>query len=222
MAFKNFLLYSAALLSSIASAAPVGCQAVRVISVRGTNEVYGASSLLAIYGAIAAAVPGTVLQGTPYPAIMDDSNWSVYGGSVTAGVGSLQGIIKSAVDACPQMKIVLLGYSQGANVVGDALCSSTVTGMAPLAPNYADNIAAVAMFGDPTHINGQPFMIGGATRNGMVPRTSNSVCAPYTNKIASFCHPNDPVCDTGDDISQHLNYSPELGAEVAQFVASKL
>lgn len=113
MAIRSMLGAAAVLLAGIASAAPTNCMApVRVISVRGTNEVFGQSTLKGLFSDILGNGIGAVLQGTPYPAVMDDANWGVYGGSVTAGVQSLQGIIAGAVQQCPNQKLVLVGYSQ--------------------------------------------------------------------------------------------------------------
>lgn len=114
MAFQQmFTILSILTFSLFASAAPTNCNAaVRVISVRGTDEVFGHSVLQDVFTAVLESGVKAVLQGTPYPAIMDNSDWSVYGGSVQAGVDSLQGIIKSAVAQCPDQKIVLIGYSQ--------------------------------------------------------------------------------------------------------------
>lgn len=56
----------------------------------------------------------------------------------------------------------------------------------------------------------------------MIPRTSNTQCAPYTDRIVSYCHAGDPVCANGGDISQHLNYIQANGGDAAAFIASKV
>jgi len=54
-----------------------------------------------------------------YPALYD--NATIYEASVYVGVQNLAQQVKYQVERCPRQKLVLLGYSQGAQVVGDAL-----------------------------------------------------------------------------------------------------
>jgi hypothetical protein len=228
MAVQNMLaLLSILLLSVFTAAAPLTCgNAVRVISVRGTFEVLGESVLRDVFSAILGSGANAVLEGTPYPAVMDVNNpvgdFAEYQGSVEQGVQSLQGIIQNVANTCPNQKIVLIGYSQGANVIADALCGPRVATSPALASNYGDHIAAVVMFGDPTHVGSQSFTQGGATSSGEQARMSNIECAPYTDRMVSFCHPNDPICASGNDISEHLDYMPELDFAAAAFVMSKV
>ena len=78
------------------------------------------------------------------------------------------------------------------------------------------------MIGDPSHIMGQPFVYDGPGGNGMVPRYVNSQCAPYTGRIASYCHPTDPVCASGGDWNAHTTYQAQDKWAAAAFVASKV
>lgn len=51
-------------------------------------------------------------------------------------------LIEEYVAACPSSKIVLLGYSQGAQVVGDTLCGTSSSGFtqsSALASKYSSN-----------------------------------------------------------------------------------
>lgn len=223
---KTALFSAASLLLTIpfTTAAPTNCMAaVRVISVRGSNEPFGGSVLREVFSSILFKGMNAVLQGTPYPAQMGSD--AVYGNSVTTGVYSLQGIIKSAVEQCPNQKIVLMGYSQGAEVIGDALCSSTASTTQQLSSQYADNIKAIVLWGDPAHVVGQSFVEGpGAEQNGMVPRYNNPQCAPYTDRIRSYCH-QDTVCATGAGFQwqEHLNYfDGGDNTDAASFVLSKV
>jgi len=60
-----------------------------------------------------------------YPALDRNStgalSQTVYASSLLAGIANLTKQITIQAQACPQQKLVLLGYSQGANLIGDAL-----------------------------------------------------------------------------------------------------
>lgn len=65
--------------------------------------------------------------------------------SETSGVNAMRPLIEQYVDACPGRPIALLGYSQGAQVVGDIVCGNSETGAewksdisSPLTGKYAD------------------------------------------------------------------------------------
>jgi hypothetical protein len=64
-----------------------------------------------------------------------------YGDSVDAGITELQSYLKQRHAECPNARIILGGYSQGAQVVGQAL-----TG---LSSDIQSKIDFVALFGDP-------------------------------------------------------------------------
>jgi acetylxylan esterase len=51
-----------------------------------------------------------------YPATLTN-----YPASSASGVAALKTMLTNQANACPQQKIVLMGYSQGAQVVGDVI-----------------------------------------------------------------------------------------------------
>ena len=79
------------------------------------------------------------VQGVDYPA--DAAGNAAMGGT---GGPKMAALVNQALQQCPDTKIILGGYSQGAMVVHNAL--NTIDG---------SKIAAVAAFGDP--MNGQSF-----------------------------------------------------------------
>ena len=79
------------------------------------------------------------VQGVDYPA--DAAGNAAMGGT---GGPKMAALVKQALEQCPDTKIILGGYSQGAMVVHSAL--NSIDG---------SKIAAVAAFGDP--MNGQSF-----------------------------------------------------------------
>ena len=109
-------------------------------------------------------------------------------------------------ESCPQTKMVLGGYSQGAAVV-DIL---TATGRpilgftSPLPETVADHIAAVAVVGNPSNRIGDPVALSPL----------------YGSKAVDLCHGADPVCSTGDDIPAQSSYvEAGMTTQAAQFVA---
>jgi cutinase len=120
--------------------------------------------------------------------------------------------IKSTAAACPNTKIVLGGYSQGASIV-DIVAGIPVGGIkwgSALPPELANNVAAVATFGDVADRAG-----------GSLPTQS----AMFGSKAIDLCNPNDPICHAGpgNDWSGHTEgYIPVYTTQAAAFVASKL
>jgi cutinase len=120
--------------------------------------------------------------------------------------------IKSTVAACPNTKIVLGGYSQGASIVNivAGIPVAGITWGSALPPELADNVAAVATFGDVADRAG-----------GSLPSQS----ALFGGKAIDLCNPNDPICHAGpgNEWSGHTEgYVPVYTTQAAAFVASKL
>lgn len=120
--------------------------------------------------------------------------------------------IKSMVSSCPDTKIVLGGYSQGASVI-NIVAGNPLGGITwgdPLPPEYADNVAAVVTFGDV------------ATRTGESLSTQSTLLG---SKAIDLCNPNDPICHAGpgNEWSGHTEgYIPVYTTQAAAFVAAKL
>ena len=49
-----------------------------------------------------------------------------------------------------------------------------------------------------------------------------AACAPYADRIASYCDANDPFCASGSDINVHLGYFAEYDNAAASFVVGKV
>ena len=116
------------------------------------------------------------------------------------------------METCPNTKIVLGGYSQGATVM-DIVAGVPIGGInfgSTLPPQYANNIAAVVTFGDVADRAG-----------GSLPTQS----AMLGSKAADYCNPNDPICHAGqgNEWSGHTEgYVPVYTTQAAAFVAPKL
>jgi cutinase len=109
------------------------------------------------------------------------------------------------MDNCPDTRLVLGGYSQGAAVIDviAAVPFPAVGFNAPLPPNAPDHIAAVAVFGNPSAKLGLPM-------------TASPV---YGSRAIDLCNPNDPVCTDGESIEAHRAYDGGPANQAAGFVA---
>lgn len=111
---------------------------VHMIVARASTEETGIGSLLTpLVETLEAYLPGSDAVAVDYPASLIE-----YGDSVNAGVTDMTNLIETYVASCPDSKIVLLGYSQGAQVVGDTVCGTTSNGFtqtSALSSKYSDN-----------------------------------------------------------------------------------
>jgi cutinase len=191
--------------SAVASADD--CPDVEVIFARGTNEPPG-------LGRVGDAFVDSLRQQTGLNIDTYGVNYAASKLQLHGGDGANDAInrVKQAVAKCPNTKIVLGGYSQGASVI-DIVAGVPIGGInwgSSLPPEYANNIAAVATFGDIADRAG-----------GTLPTQS----AMLGSKAIDLCNPNDPICHAGpgNEWSGHTEgYVPVYTTQAAAFVASKL
>ncbi|KAK8131390.1 hypothetical protein PG984_007828 [Apiospora sp. TS-2023a] len=232
------ILVSALALAQAAVAAPsvmhprqANCTNVQVFVARGSlEEIPGRQ------GKLVDAVCGTMPAGTTcgstdiqYPATFD-----AYCKSVGSGVSFALKAIEAYAAACPDSKMVLTGYSQGAHLMGDVLsgagglipnqnCTQATT--APLAAAAAKKVMAVTLFGDVRHTGNQTYNLAeGAGKSGILPRKGAQLTGlnVHSDKIHSWCNGQDPVCSSGNDMDQHLTYFDQFTPDAAAFIKSKL
>ncbi|ORA85256.1 cutinase [Mycobacterium malmoense] len=184
------------------------CPDAEVIFARGTNEPPG-------LGRVGDAFVDSLRQQTggmsidTYGVNYAASKLQLHGGD---GANDTINRVKQTVQKCPNTKIVLGGYSQGASVM-DIVAGVPIGGIdwgSSLPPEYANNIAAVVTFGDVADRAG-----------GSLPTAS----AMLGSKAIDLCNPNDPICHAGpgNEWSGHTEgYVPVYTTQAAAFVASKL
>jgi cutinase len=137
------------------------------------------------------------------------SKLQLHGGD---GANDVINQVKQTVSSCPNTKIVLGGYSQGASVI-DIVAGVPIGGInwgSSLPPELANKVAAVVTFGDVADRAG-----------GSLPTQS----AMFGSKAIDRCNPNDPICHAGpgNEWSGHTEgYVPVYTTQAAAFVASKL
>jgi hypothetical protein len=93
------------------------CPDVHLIVARGSAEAPGYGLQTDIVRKVRQAIPDSTSEAIIYPAGLFD-----YDPSVRAGYKAVNAALSSYVQACPKSKILLAGYSQGAQIIGDTLC----------------------------------------------------------------------------------------------------
>ena len=227
-----FALAVASCLASAAAVAPVagavtapsgGCAAVNIITARASTEAAGEGITASLVTQIVDSSKQTVSrEAVVYPATLTN-----YASSESQGVTNAEQELTTAVQNCPNQKEVLLGYSQGAEVAMDVVAGNSEVGtVQPVATSISGHVVALANFGDPGHVVGQPWDLGTATVGGLFPRHSAQLqlLAAFggSSKIAAWCDANDPYCASGFNLETHLTYLNRYQNAAASFVLSKI
>jgi cutinase len=178
-----------------------GCPDAEVVFARGTGEPVGPGGPgQAFTDSLTGQLPGKSVNLYPvnYPATNN------YADSARAGAGDAVAHVQGTATNCPNTKIVLGGYSQGAGVMD--MTSQQ------LSPQVANHVAAVALFGNPQSSYAKQLS------DNQIPPINPS----YGPKTIEICLPDDEICAEGGNIIAHLGYVPGATDQAATFVAHKL
>lgn len=122
------------------------CGSLTVLFARGTTEPGTLGIIVGpqLFAALKTGLNGDVsLQGVSYPATREGNlNRGQDGGPEMARLANL------ALKNCPNTKLALVGYSQGAMVVRNAVSVSGID---------SDKVAAIVQFGDPRTFTPLPY-----------------------------------------------------------------
>lgn len=221
--FVALLLAMALLLSPRGvprAGADEGCPDVEVIFARGTFEPPGVGGIGQAFADELRAQPQLTgksvdVYAVNYPASLNFP-------TAADGVIDASTRVRDMAARCPNTKMVLGGYSQGAAVAGYVTADKIPDGYVPpngitgpMAPEIAKHVAAVALFGKPS--NG--FL-------NSIDRTAPpiTVGSLYAAKTIDQCIPDDPICSpTGADNGAHQAYVMNgMTAQAAGFAADKV
>ncbi|KAH6716005.1 cutinase [Leptodontidium sp. MPI-SDFR-AT-0119] len=192
---------------------------VHIIVARASTEKPGEGIIGAVATQVQQAVPGSDSEAVDYPATLAN-----YTTSEGLGVSGMTKLIESYAARCPSSKVALMGYSQGAQVIGDVMCGTSEANFnstPPLSAALSKNIIAIIQMGDPTHIPNLPQDVGNSTRAGIFPRPNTTACAAIEPITKSFCTADDRFCDSGNSIPVHLSYVREFGTQAKDFVVQR-
>ncbi|KMS70417.1 cutinase [Streptomyces viridochromogenes] len=188
-------------------AAAAACSDIDVVAARGTFEPGTLGFIVGdpVYSALQKKLTGKSLSSykVNYPADLSLT-------SAAQGNADLVNHVKQQASACPNQRFVLVGYSQGANVVDNSIGISSqgaVVGspiVATLPAAVEPKVAAVLLFGNPIRALGK------------------SVTGTYQSRTIDFCAKGDPICENGgNDVGAHLGYTADADA-AATFAAGKV
>lgn len=194
--------------NAVPAASAADCPDAEVVFARGTDEPKGMG---AVGDAFANSLRSQAAGLTIGTYAVDYDAGKLQLGS---GDGAKDAIkhIKSMASSCPDTKIVLGGYSQGANVV-NIVAGNPIVGIAwgaSLPSQFAGNVAAIATFGNVANRAGTKLP---------------SASPMFSGKGIDLCNPADPICHAGEgnEWSGHTDgYVPAYTTQAAAFAASKL
>jgi cutinase len=221
--FTRFAVSTAAAVSGISASvvapaipsALAECPDVQVVFARGTGEPPGVGGTgQAFVDNLRSRVGGKSLDVYPvnYPASND---WE----TGLDGIRDAGFHVQDMARTCPNTRMVLGGYSQGAAVMGFVTSAAVPDGVdpatvpKPLDPAVANHVSSVVLFGMPNvramnFLNQPPVAIGPL----------------YQPKTIKVCAPEDPVCSDGMNFAAHNTYASngEMIDKGAAFAASHL
>lgn len=191
-----------------------GCPDVEVVFARGTTEAPGLGAMGQAFVDDLQTKLGNKsvrVYAVDYPASPDFP-------TAIQGITDASTHVQEIATNCPETKLVLGGYSQGAAVMGfvttelipDGVSASEVP--QPMPADIANHVAAVTLLGTPS----ERFM-------GVIQQPPVKIGTLYQPKTIELCVPNDFVCSAGNDLGAHARYiSDGLVTQAADFAASKL
>jgi cutinase len=176
-----------------------------VVFARGTNDAPGLGN---VGGAFVDALRGKVggrsvgAYAVNYPASFDFL-------AAAGGANDASGHVQYMVNTCPNTRLVLGGYSQGAAVIDviSAVPIPVIGFDSPLPPNVPDHVAAIAVFGNPSAKLGLPL----------------TMSPIWGGRSIDLCNADDPICQTdGENIAAHRAYPGGPTNQAANFAAGLL
>ncbi|WP_205878182.1 cutinase family protein [Mycobacterium camsae] len=182
--------------TSLLSTAAAACPDAEVVFARGREEPPGVGAVGdALVNSLRGKTPMSIgVYGVNYPANI----------STGGGANDMSAHVQSMARDCPNTRLVLGGYSLGAEVADLVTAGRPLLGFTNILPPGVDqHVAAVALFGNGTR--------------GLSPA--------FAGKTIDQCAPGDPICGGGTNWPSHLQPSyidSGLVDQAAGFVAGKL
>ncbi|KAL4961186.1 alpha/beta-hydrolase [Aspergillus stella-maris] len=207
------------------------CADIHFMLARGTTESYPGTPYSLAELVAANTSLSSNYENIIYPAVDETSSDSYFAGRVAVGKQ-----VTAYVDSCPDSKIIVLSYSQGAMIVGDALAGGggNVTLGNATEPGISErvgrSIIANVYFGNPRHVPGEPYDFGttGAGKvTGKYPRLPYQIANldVYRDVSADWCNVGDGVCspsEGADSLSLHMAYAKDYDDVAAGWVLEKI
>jgi cutinase len=192
-------------IGDLATASADDCPDIEVVFARGTNDAPGLGD---VGGAFVDSLRGKVggrsvgAYAVNYPANYDFL-------AAADGANDASGHIQYIVNTCPNTRLVLGGYSQGAAVIDviSAVPMPVIGFNNPLPPDVPDHVAAIAVFGNPSAKLGLPL-------------TASPI---WGGRSIDLCNGGDPICQTdGQNMNAHRSYVGGPTNQASNFAAGHL
>jgi cutinase len=167
----------------IGTASADDCPDIEVVFARGTNDAPGLGNVGgAFIDALRSKVGGRSVgvYAVNYPANYDFL-------AAADGANDASAHIQYMVNTCPNTRLVLGGYSQGAAVIDviSAVPMPVIGFNNPLPPNVPDHVAGIAVFGNPSAKLGLPL----------------TVSPVWGGRAIDLCNGDDPICQTDGELA---------------------
>ncbi|MEJ2863431.1 cutinase family protein [Actinomycetospora flava] len=190
------LLLGAGLVAAPAATAAPACPPVTLFAVPGTGETSEAADPGRSIGLLAGLTDplarrwgdDLAVRYVPYPATLDRP---FYFTSEGRGAERLARDADDVAARCPDTTILLLGFSQGGDVVSDVV-HRAANGTVDLP---ADRIAGAIMLGSPRRDPRAPNLLDTPGRGVLGPRPTRELSV-YDGRVYEVCAPGDPICAT--------------------------
>src|SRR5690242_949859 len=219
------LTAGAALLSApVPAASAQPCPDVEAVFARGSGEPPGVGGVgQSFIDALRAQVGGRSLDvyAVDYPASTDFTAGVQFAQTVVQGITDAANHIQATAANCPNTRIVLGGYSQGAAVAGFTTAAVVPDGVPaafvppPMPPEVANHVVAVVLFGKPSD---NWLRDAGAPTIAIGPL--------YVPKTIDLCADGDTICNgapLGGPTIAHASYGFNgMTNQGAQFAAGRL
>jgi cutinase len=202
-----------------------GCDDAIVIAARGSGQPAGVgehNQVVIDRLSASATWERFTVDPVPYPAVAisdDPAAWfeGRYDAAVDIGVAAAQTAVDRWIEDCDDADIVLLGYSQGAQVIEGAVDR--------LGTEAQQRISAVVLVASPRHDPDRTdtVSLGGeiTTEGGLLGAWDPPQWA--RDRLVAVCDPNDFVCSGALGFTHSSAYlAPALADEVVAAVATKV
>ncbi|EGU73779.1 hypothetical protein FOXB_15687 [Fusarium oxysporum f. sp. conglutinans Fo5176] len=202
------------ILANVLAVKAQSCPDIHIFGARETSVAPGFGSAGQLVDMIKADHPGATSEAIDYPACGGQASCGgvQYGDSAKQGTQAVTTAVNGLNQRCPQTKIVLVGYSQGGQIMDNNICGGPDSGAGisdssvPLSASAVQQVKAVIMLGDPRFFDARPA----------------GFSCPNADKVQIYCDSQDPFCCNGNDSNHHQQYVNIYGKEALAFVNSKL
>lgn len=231
IAYLSLVSYTLLLLRSVAAQTCTPCNDVHFFLARGNNEPYPGRQA-ALVEATCNGIASCGYENLIYSALYTDLSCQTTYDGVIAGLTQLT----AYAYRCPNSKLILAGYSQGAQIVTDILgggggvsfngCVQPNTAALDRTTSPGNRLSAIIAFGDTRHTANQPYNYGnGSALDGLFPKIGAQLSgiAAYTNITRDWCLSTDPICAANQAVSYvstHLGYYNVYAQEAAAWIKS--